>query len=367
MAFRSVKITTDLVLQFNGFSKHPTLISRAIHHSAVIQNKVDDKTHSIKKAQDGEFRVYEIEGLKPREDTKRFSRKLKKVPIVRFRSMPVDQDWTNVWPTAATFKWSAVPFPVRQGFIKNSAENEGIVPSSYGNLELMKPPNFLHLTPAHIKKQCAALKKFCTEWPEGLETDDKCRQHFPIEMISSDYVFSSPSIADERARLACLQIHLSDLDLDYHAKDKFIRLVGDRYDPDTDIVKFESDRCPLKTQNLEYLKFLLTAVYFESWKREGWEDLKTLQDMEKYVWEINKSHENLISLLKNIQTIDEKSTEEEKRLDYLPSEEINNNNIGELPEVQTYKTAVEELFNEGENIETINNYKNSVKKLLNLV
>ena len=51
MTFRSVKITTDLVLQFNGFSKHPTLISRAIHHSAVIQNKVDDKTHSIKKAQ----------------------------------------------------------------------------------------------------------------------------------------------------------------------------------------------------------------------------------------------------------------------------------------------------------------------------
>ena len=34
--------------------------------------------------------------------------------------MPVDQDWTNVWPTAATFKWSAVPFPVRQGFIKVS-------------------------------------------------------------------------------------------------------------------------------------------------------------------------------------------------------------------------------------------------------
>jgi len=32
--------------------------------------------------------------------------------------MPIDQDWTNVWPSAHTFKWSAVPFPVRQGYVE---------------------------------------------------------------------------------------------------------------------------------------------------------------------------------------------------------------------------------------------------------
>jgi len=32
--------------------------------------------------------------------------------------MPIDQDWTTVWPSAHTFKWSAVPFPVRQGFVE---------------------------------------------------------------------------------------------------------------------------------------------------------------------------------------------------------------------------------------------------------
>lgn len=72
--------------------------------------------------------------------------------------MPVDQDWTNVWPTRSIFKQSAVPLPVRQGYVKNQAENGGLPPEKYANTELMKIPNFLHLTPVHIKKQCAAIK-----------------------------------------------------------------------------------------------------------------------------------------------------------------------------------------------------------------
>jgi len=35
---------------------------------------------------------------------------------------------------------------------------EGISPGKYANAELMKIPNFLHLTPAHVKKHCEALK-----------------------------------------------------------------------------------------------------------------------------------------------------------------------------------------------------------------
>jgi len=35
---------------------------------------------------------------------------------------------------------------------------EGIAPGKYANAELMKIPNFLHLTPAHVKKHCEALK-----------------------------------------------------------------------------------------------------------------------------------------------------------------------------------------------------------------
>ena len=48
--------------------------------------------------------------------------------------MKEDQDWTSVYPTAATFKWSAVPLPVRMGL----PVNRGLPPHKYGNLELLK-------------------------------------------------------------------------------------------------------------------------------------------------------------------------------------------------------------------------------------
>lgn len=72
--------------------------------------------------------------------------------------MSTDQDWTNSWPTQMTFKQNAVPLPLRQGYIKSYCENNGLPPTKYGNTELMKIPNFLHLTPPHIKKQCQAIK-----------------------------------------------------------------------------------------------------------------------------------------------------------------------------------------------------------------
>ena len=43
------------------------------------------------------------------------------------------------------------------------------MPSKYANAELMKIPNFLHLTPVHIKKHCAALKsKFLFRFPSPI-------------------------------------------------------------------------------------------------------------------------------------------------------------------------------------------------------
>ncbi|BFZ09868.1 hypothetical protein BsWGS_12907 [Bradybaena similaris] len=317
-------------------------------------------------SEEEEFRVYKIDGLDSTQVERRTKRPPKKPAAPRFRSMPLDQDWTDVWPAAATFKWSVVPFPVRQGYVENSSENKGVVPSKYANLELMKGPNFLHLTPAHIKKHCAVLKKFCTQWPEGLETDERCRRHFPVESITSSYVVSAPSIRDPRSRVATIKFHLSDLKLDYHAKDKFLRLVGQRYNKKTDEVTFDSDRCPLKSQNMEYLKFVLTAAYFESWKRESWEDLKTLADMERYFWDLNVSRKTCLSVLKMIKTLDDASSTDEGRLNYLSVDVSDDEAVCSLPEVVNYKKAVEDLFIEDENIQTLNNYKNAVKKLLNI-
>ena len=47
---------------------------------------------------------------------------------------------------------------------------------------------------------------FCTEWPEGLDTDEQCHQHFPLESVTSDYVFAGPSLTDDRARLASIKV-----------------------------------------------------------------------------------------------------------------------------------------------------------------
>ena len=72
----------------------------------------------------------------------------------RCEEMSPSQDWPSVWPAAASFNPSVVPLPIRMGFVKG----EKLVPDKWLNLELVKIPNFLHLTPEHIRRHCAAIK-----------------------------------------------------------------------------------------------------------------------------------------------------------------------------------------------------------------
>ena len=117
--------------------------------------------------------------------------------------MPVDQDWPSVWPGPRSFHPASVPLPLRQG---HDRKKKTISPTKYANVELMKLPNFLHLTPPAIKRHCEALKKFCTPWPQGLETDADVKEHFPLEVITSDYCFSSPKIRDPKARIVTFKV-----------------------------------------------------------------------------------------------------------------------------------------------------------------
>ena len=118
--------------------------------------------------------------------------------------MSVDQDWPSVYPVAAPFKPSAVPLPVRMGY----PVKRGVPMAKEGNLELLKIPNFLHLTPVAIKKHCEALKDFCTEWPAALDSDEKCEKHFPIEIDTADYISSGPSIRNPKARVVTLRVRV---------------------------------------------------------------------------------------------------------------------------------------------------------------
>jgi small subunit ribosomal protein S35 len=167
------------------------------------------------------------------------------------------------------FHPAVVPLPVHMGIPDEAAKGKASAPSKWANAELMKIPNFLHLTPPAIKSHCRALKQFCTPWPKELTTDEECVEHFPFEYVFTDYVHAAPTIRDVRARVVKLQFRLSSLPLDYHAKVKMKRLLnsksGERYDEKTDMVTIVADRCPLKVQNYDYINYLVTAVFFESW------------------------------------------------------------------------------------------------------
>ncbi|XP_077786957.1 small ribosomal subunit protein mS35 isoform X3 [Podarcis muralis] len=207
----------------------------------------------------------------------------------RTEKMEVDQDWTSVYPVAAAFKPSCVPLPLRMGY----PVKRGVPPVKEGNLELLKIPNFLHLTPVAIRKHCAALKDFCTEWPADVDNDEKCMQHFPIEVDTVDYISAGPSVRNPKARMVTLT------------------------------------------------------------KTEEWEKEKTEADMEEYIWENSASEKNALETLVRIRAGDR--TEEVSRQELLASQKI-----------LAYRKSVVELKNEGETDKNLSEYKNSVRRLLNM-
>lgn len=257
----------------------------------------------------------------------------------RTMKMATDQDWTAVWPGPRSFHPASVPLPIRQGFtVKGAAP-----PSKYANAELMKIPNFLHLTPPAIKQQCEALKKFCTPWPKGLENEDKWKRHFPVDVVSTDYCQALPTIRNPEARRVTLTLKLSELEFDAHAKDKFLRLVGDRYNSETDVITIVADRCPLRKQNYDYAMYLLTACYHESFITEPWEGNKSEADMEYYKYERNKSKDSVEAIL------NWGSTNSEKR-----------------EATAGYIESIEQLINDGENEYSLNKYKEQVVKMIGI-
>lgn len=195
-------------------------------------------------------------------------RRARFVAYNREESMKEDQDWPSIWPTAKTFSPSAVPLPLRQSY----ESKPGAVPrGKYANTELLKIANFLHLTPDAVKRHCSALRKFCTEWPAGLDTDEQVREHFPVSLVTNDYVHSSPSIRDTRARVVVLKVHVDDLKLNELDRKKLVELARHRYNEKTGVLTIQADACPTRIQNRDYVEYLLSAVYYESQEHQEWE------------------------------------------------------------------------------------------------
>ena len=277
--------------------------------------------------------------------------------------MSPKQDWTNVWPSARVFHPGTVPLPIFMGYTR--PDSKEVPAGKFHNPELLKIANFLHLSPPAIKKQCEALKKFCTEWPKGLETDEKCDKHFPININTQEFVFSGPSLRWPYYRIVELSVKMSDLSLDYHAKDKMKRLLMEKYDPKTDTIRIIASRCPTRRQNYEYAYYLLTAVYFESLVRilfdlqlfyfklclqlqkvEDWESEKTESDWEIYYWDKSKSKEAIVNYVKQVKPD-------------VKEEEIMNDEV-----VKSYAKSVSKLYDEKGDKTILEEYKQNVLKLL---
>ena len=96
-----------------------------------------------------------------------------------------------------------------------------------------------------------------------------------------------------------------------------------RYNHDTDTVTLTTDRCPYRGQNLDYSKYLVTALYFESWKTEHWETKEYL-DEEQFTVEVAE---------------------------------------GEKAE---YLRTLQDILNKGEDEISLRQYKEATRKLLNL-
>lgn len=127
---------------------------------------------------------------------------------------------------------------------------------NHHDVTILQVSNFLHLTPPAIKKHCEALKRmsfknvsislaainifvhnciivfdshivsllcgnvlrmvslrlsaaaFCTEWPAALDSDAKCKEHFPIQVQTKEYMSAGPSLRNPDSRIVNLTVSL---------------------------------------------------------------------------------------------------------------------------------------------------------------
>jgi len=256
------------------------------------------------------------------------------VPPSRAESQSVTQRWGDVWPAARTYHPAAVPLPLRQGYVDNPAEHTP--PGKYANAELMKISNFLHLTPPAVERHCLALRNFCTKWPEGLD-DEKLDRLQPLEVITQDFVHATPSVRHPDSRVVSIRLPLSQLQLSERQRDKLLRLVGERYCEETETLTITADRCPYRRQNYDYANYLLTVLYFESCKREPWEEERETADAELFLFRGSASEAAVARL-----------------------------GVEDGETVEKYGEAVAELHNLGEDEHTLTEYRKAAVRLLNL-
>ncbi|CAJ0941742.1 unnamed protein product, partial [Mesorhabditis belari] len=213
----------------------------------------------------------------------------------RSKEMSPEQDWTNVWPAPRSFNASVVPLPVRMGSRPHPERRAPF--KKFGNLELVKIPNFLHLTPAAIEKQCLAIKQFCTEYPPELKGNKELQKVVPLKVYYNDYVHQGSSLRDIRSRVTTTTLNVAALNLSSFARDKLQRLAGSRFDSSNGMLTILTDRCHTRQQNDQYAAYLLTVLYHEANKVEKWEEIRQREDELRIEYDGSTTQQKILSLL----------------------------------------------------------------------
>ncbi|MES1905703.1 MAG: 28S ribosomal protein S35, mitochondrial, partial [Paramarteilia canceri] len=220
-------------------------------------------------------------------------------------------------------------------------------PGPEANLELIKISNFLHLTPNHIKQHCEMIRsKFCNFLPtEDKEFMNLIAEEMPIDLETIDFLYDSPHSYDERSRKVTLSIKVEDLKLSKEQKAKLVKLAGNFYNFQENKLKIVADKCPLRSQNIDYSLFLLQVLYRESKKLHHWEKERTLEDLIEYDWDKGSSKTFLKEFENKVVNKADKET---------------------IKKFDQYKKAVEEFHNKPDDSDAMSEYKNAVLDILKL-
>nr|CAB3264010.1 28S ribosomal protein S35, mitochondrial-like [Phallusia mammillata] len=285
------------------------------------------------------------------------------------------KDWTAVWPAPAPFKPYEVPLPIHMGVKAKKC----VKPDKFSSLELLKVQNFLHLTPPAVEQHCKVLKQFCTKFPDDLDSDIACEMEFPVTKHTVDYVGASNSPRNSKARNVTKQIRLVHLGLNLQAREKITKLLEWRYNDDTDVATIQSKRCPVRKQNSDFLDYVFTALYFESWKVEEWEKPENACDDDFYVWENSESYKNLRkiverradvskeTMLSDIAEVrDYRSAVVDVKQDLIRAKRLEKQRLKQKAIEQQKQGNVLIAKSSPQRMEIIDSYKESVLNLLNL-
>ena len=175
----------------------------------------------------------------------------------------LDEDWTHVWPVSRVFDHHVVHLPLRAGAKTFGNEPR---PNSISNQELMKVPNFLHLTPKHIEMHIKALKPLCTRWPTSMTESS-----FPVRFRTYNFLRPGGSTLHPRSHAVEMTVDINAIPLFVEKRQKLLAIVGKRCHPRSQKLVLKSDTLPSRKLNKDHLKYQLLALYSEVAKTEDWE------------------------------------------------------------------------------------------------